>query len=320
MSASQGDTSFQTSAYLGINVDDFLYGIELVLYLKTMQILLNNRGDRKKSDIFYAFFSTTMFCLISVWVITQAIFGDKIWIQQSKYPGGPGKYWSDHMSDWYMDFASTSVIVLQLMTDALMIHRCRIVWNSYRVIIVPSILWVTTLALGLAVLWASCSPGGDLFSGLASRLGMAYYSTTVFLNAAVTGIICYRMVYHAVKVRKQLGNEYAAVYFDVISVIVESVLPYTISGLAFLVSFGIGSPTSVMFCCVYILVMCISPQMLILRVIKGRAWNKDTGEPRGTSIKFSPDSTGPSRFLDESAASVRSQVSRVYLADNENKV
>jgi hypothetical protein len=61
--------------------------------------------------------------------------------------------------------------------------------------------------------------------------------------------------------------------------------------------------------------------MLILRVIKGRAWNEDTGEPRGTSIKLSPDSAGPSRFFDESATSVHLQVlSRVYLADSENKV
>jgi hypothetical protein len=53
----------------------------------------------------------------------------------------------------------------------------------------------------------------------------------------------------------------------------------------------------------------------------GRAWNKDTGERQGTSIKFSPDSTSPPRFLDESRASVHLQVlSRVYLADGENKV
>ncbi|KAF8837406.1 hypothetical protein BDN67DRAFT_909293 [Paxillus ammoniavirescens] len=316
------------SAYIGTNLNDILYGIELVLYFKTMQILLpvGNRGNRKKSDIFYAFFSTTIFVLISVWVITQAIFGGKTWIQHRDYPGGPGKYRADHMSDWYNDFASTSVIALQLMSGALMIHRCRIVWNSYRAIIVPSILWVATLALGIAVLWVSCSPGGDIFIGLASRLGLAYYSISVFLNTTVTGIICYRMVYHAMKVKKQLGNEYASAYFDVVSIIVESALPYTLSGLAFLVSFGIGSPTSVTFYCVYVLAMCISPQVLILRVIMERAWNKkawnkDTGLPQRTTIKFSPDSRGPSQFFDEGRASVHLQVlPHVYLAGSEDKV
>jgi hypothetical protein len=111
---------------------------------------------------------------------------------------------------------------------------------------------VKPLALGVAVDWVSSAPGGDLFSGLASILGMAYYSTSVFLNAAVTGIICYRMVYHAMKVKKQLGHEHASGYLDVVSVIVESVLPYSLSGIAFLVSFGTGNESSMTFYFVYI--------------------------------------------------------------------
>jgi hypothetical protein len=114
---------------------------------------------------------------------------------------------------------------------------------------------VKQLALGVAVDWVSSSPGGDLFSGLAAKLGVAYFSISVFLNIAVTGIICYRMMYHAMKLKKQLGHEHASGYFNVVSVIVESVLPYTMSGIAFLVSFGIGSGCSVTFYSIYILGM-----------------------------------------------------------------
>jgi hypothetical protein len=111
---------------------------------------------------------------------------------------------------------------------------------------------VKPLALGVAVDWVTSIPRGDLFSGLASRLGMAYYSITVFLHTAVTGIICYRMVYHAMKVKKQLGHEYASGYFNVVSIIVESVLPYSLSGIAFLVSFGTGNESSITFYFLYI--------------------------------------------------------------------
>lgn len=68
-------------------------------------------------------------------------------------------------------------------------------------------------------------------------------------------MICYRMVRHARSVQKYLGHEYASLYFAVVMVIVESVLPYTLSGIAFLVSLGLNSPTSVAFMCVYILMM-----------------------------------------------------------------
>jgi hypothetical protein len=132
-------TSFQISTYIATNISEVLYGessgldppsyaslvhtgIELVLYFKTMQLLLSGRGKRKRSDLFYAFFSTTMLFLISVWLITQVIFNERMWIEFRDYPGGPGQYWADHLANWYTDFGSTAMIVLQLMTDALMVR------------------------------------------------------------------------------------------------------------------------------------------------------------------------------------------------------
>ena len=56
-------------------------------------------------------------------------------------------------------------------------------------------------------------------------------------------------------VEKHLGQEYASVYFALMAIIVESVLPYTLSGVAFLVSYGIGSDTSIAFACVYVMMM-----------------------------------------------------------------
>ena len=98
---------------------------------------------------------------VTVWIATQAIFGEKMWLLDSDFQGGPGAYWETNISDWYMDWGTTAVILLQLMTDSLMvghgrerqnmcslgwfqIYRCRIIWNSYRAIIVPIILWLST--------------------------------------------------------------------------------------------------------------------------------------------------------------------------------
>ena len=111
------------------------------------------------------------------------------------------------------------------------------------------------LALGFLVDWTSSSPGGDFFTGVASQLGLAYYTVSVFLHTTLTCMICYRLVRHGRKVQKHLGHEYASSYFAVVTVVIESVLPYTLSGIAFLVSLGVGSPTSVAFVCVYFMMM-----------------------------------------------------------------
>lgn len=105
------------------------------------------------------------------------------------------------------------------------------------------------------VIVTSSLPGGNFFSGIAAQLGIAYYSVSVGLTAMLTGVICYRMVTHGLEMKRHLGKDHASVYFALLSLIVESVLPYTLSGIAFLVSFGVGSSTSIAFACVYILMM-----------------------------------------------------------------
>ncbi|KAF9235461.1 hypothetical protein BU15DRAFT_77954 [Melanogaster broomeanus] len=311
---------FQNVVYIGNTLQDILYGIELILYSKTMHILLCHKRQWGGSAIFYAFFSSMMFFLITVWVVTQILFGKRMWIENQDYPGGPTEYWEAHISDWYMDFGGTAVIMLQLITDALMINRCRIVWNSYRVIIVPSILWVATLGLGIVVDWTTAAPGANLFAGLASIYALSYYTVSALLNSSVTCIICYRMISHGMMLKKQLGQEYAHTYFNVVSIIVESVLPCSLLGVAFLVSLGIGSATATAIYSVYIVLMCISPQMLILRVIMGRAGNEDSDRPQVTSVKFSPgDAIPTSRSFGESTEAVHVQ-SVVYLPDSESKV
>lgn len=131
---------FQHALYIGNNIQNILYGehqsfqasprlrtltadtgVELVLYIKTMQLLLGRGTKRKKSDIFYACFSSMMCFLITIWVATQALFGEEMWIVHRTYQGGPSEYWADHISAWYMDFGTTAVITLQLMTDGLMV-------------------------------------------------------------------------------------------------------------------------------------------------------------------------------------------------------
>lgn len=68
-------------------------------------------------------------------------------------------------------------------------------------------------------------------------------------------MICYRLLRHARIVRKYLGDKHASPYITIVALIVESVLPFTLSGIAFLVSHGMGSQSAVAFSFVHSLVM-----------------------------------------------------------------
>ncbi|KAF8552783.1 hypothetical protein OG21DRAFT_1334506 [Imleria badia] len=174
------------------------------------------------------------------------------------------------------------------MSDGLMMHRCRIVWDSLCAIIIPFILWSVTLVLGILLVWLAGRAGTDIFNGNTAKFSLAYYTISVSLTAMLTCMICCRLVGHARTMQRYLGEEYAAPYFSVIVLLVESVLPLTLIGIVFLVLFGVGSQQMLEFSHVYTLMMCVSPQMLILRVAQGNAWQRDTMTRRSPSaMRFS---------------------------------
>ncbi|KAF8549708.1 hypothetical protein OG21DRAFT_561996 [Imleria badia] len=274
-SAEPSGTLFENEMYIGINLQDILYGIELVLYFQTMAIFLARRRHPHKSDIFYAAFSTVMLVLTTIWVAALATFGQKMWLLNRNYPGGPMAYHTATSSDPYIDLGRMAVIVVQQMTDALMIYRCRIVWGSHRVVVVPSMLWSINLGLGSLLGWTSSLPGSTFFSGTAAKFALAYYSSSTLLNVTVSCMICYRLLCHARTVKKYLGTRHASPYIAIVTLMVESMLPFTLYNITFLVSYGMLSQEAVVFTFVHPLIICVSPQMLILRVANAEAWQKD---------------------------------------------
>jgi len=67
-----------------------------------------------------------------------------------------------------------------------------------------------------------------------------YYVLAVLLTTTLTCMICYRLLRHARQVKELLGKEFASPYFTIAMLLVESVLPYTLCGLVFLVAFWTG--------------------------------------------------------------------------------
>jgi len=221
-------------------------------------------------------------------MVGQSVLGEEMWIVNANYPGGSAMYLAAYASVWYQTMGTTASIILQLMSDGLLIYRCLVVWRDRRIIIFPCFLWLATLAFGILELYVSGTPNADFFVGLAAHIGVTYAATSIGLNVLVTSLICGRILYYARVAQKQLGPAIAETYFSIAAIIIESALPYTLCGVAFLVSFGLNSEISILFLSFYVMFTCVSPQMLILRVASGRAWNRETAtRPGASSMCFS---------------------------------
>ncbi|KAI0059007.1 hypothetical protein BV25DRAFT_1809843 [Artomyces pyxidatus] len=261
---------FQNAFYIGNSFNCILYGVQLVLFKLTVDQLVHLGSRRTRCDHLLIAFSSANLFLITIYVAVQSFFGQHMWIIDVRYPGGQAGYMEDNAAVWYQTMGTAASIGMNLLSDGLLIYRCFIVWGRAEVVILPCVLYLSALGLGIAELWASGTPHKDFFSGLAVQLGTSYYATSITLNAVVTCSITWRIVNFARISRLDLGPDVSKAYSGLAKIVVESALPYTLSGIAFLLSYGTGSELSILWLSFYAMFTCISPQMLVLRVVESR--------------------------------------------------
>ena len=86
-----------------------------------MSALFSGRESWTRSDKLYMAFSTALLVLITIYLSTEAIFGQEMWIVNANYPGGMDAYFGDFVNVWYQTFGTAASIVLNLCSDGLLV-------------------------------------------------------------------------------------------------------------------------------------------------------------------------------------------------------
>lgn len=286
---------FEHSLYVGNYISGILFGISLVLYLATMRGLLQKSMTQTsaKARRFFAIYSTILFLLLTIDVAINAIWSQLAWINGRDHPGGVLGYIGENMAVWYQTFGSTTVVAMIFMGDALLLYRMYIIWSqNIYVLIVPILAYFAALSLAILQLITAAMPGSaSLFGGKAVNFGVPYYSITISINVLVTLAICYRLGRLSKAVSRALGHQNAHMYTSVASMLVESAAPYSIVGIMFLVPYARGSQTALAFGQVWAKLTCLCPQLIVFRVISGKAWQKETVTRAESSVFF--NGSGP---------------------------
>ncbi|TBU27426.1 hypothetical protein BD311DRAFT_866088 [Dichomitus squalens] len=284
---------FQNCFYVGNNFNAILYGVELVLYFASMKIIRNrwNVKQDRRSNTTFLILSTSLLLMITIYLFAQNFFGQEMWIIHEGYPGGSGQYFADNAAVWYQTFGSASSVVMNVTSDAFLIYRTYVVWADWRVIIFPSILYFATAALGIMTCYFSGRPNADFFVGTATHIALAYSTVGIGMNVTCSTMICARILWVSRRMEATLGRQVSKTYTGAASIIIESMLPYTLFGVAYVGTLGSNSPVAILFLSLYVMFTCVSPQMIILRVLMGRGWTRDW-ETASTTMRF-PGRTGP---------------------------
>ena len=114
-------------------------------------------------------------------------------------------------------------------------------------------LTVLPPALGILTCYISGSPGANFFAGVAAKIALAYSSVVIVLNFICTVLICGRILWVARRMEKTLGREISKTYTGAAALVIESMMPYTLFGIVYLVTLGINHPTSILFLSIYLM-------------------------------------------------------------------
>lgn len=157
--------------------------------------------------------------------------------------------------------------------------------------------------------YQSLRPGDSLYSNLPIDLGTAYYVTSLGVNLLLTTLIILRLLLYRRTVSRTLPEDYTKHYLSVATIVVESVLLYSVFALAFIITYVLNNPMNQVFmymgsaCQVHrppslfvhgvimlLLFQQIAGYMIISRVAQGRAWSSNTiaSGTVSTNIRFNP--------------------------------
>ncbi len=120
-----------------------------------------------RTDKFYAAFSTALLVLITIYMSTEAVFGQEMWIVHSGDPGGPAAFLANNVNVWYQTMGTTASVILIMLSDALLvsvcfshhdkafemltaanimqIYRMYVVWPDFRLVAFPCLLYVASI-------------------------------------------------------------------------------------------------------------------------------------------------------------------------------
>ncbi|VDB90022.1 unnamed protein product [Peniophora sp. CBMAI 1063] len=287
--------------YVGNAWAGVLVGVNTTVGLLAVVFLRNHPAMSFRQRAFYIAYVLTIIVLMILALFGNVYMGQRMWIDDRFSEGGPYAYFVANSAAWWNTLGSATDIVIVWMGDALLLYRCYIIWSGkWKVIVLPALIYLASIALSLCVLVESALPATKAFFAVGQLINFTvpWIALTSALNVILTALICYRILRVRFQLRSALKHDIellslsdydnSTMYTSVISMLVESALPLAVIGLVTCVLVGKGNFASTPFLVIWGTVAGISPLLIVARIAMGMGWTRNTSSKLDTSIVFAP--------------------------------
>jgi len=280
----------ERSTFAGEFIGGVAYGIHVAIFTATIYFMTRHSATGRISKTFFAL-TCALFTLGTITVSAKTKFYQMMWIDDRNIPGGPPSWILNHYNNPVETLADASYITANFLADGALIYRLYVVWNSNLfIIVVPVLGFLASTAFSILTLFQAERPGANLWTHTTVQFAVPYWSMTIAINATMTLAIAYRLLSMRRRVTSTLGAEHGGMYTSVAAMIVESAAIYSVTGLVFIICYARHSNVQNLVLPILDQVVCIAPELILLRVALGRAWTKKTsstvlGNPESLVIR-----------------------------------
>ncbi|KAK7691637.1 hypothetical protein QCA50_005036 [Cerrena zonata] len=253
------------------------FGIQFIVYFIALQALLNRK--QKSAFIYFLMGFITLLCVLNCIFTAVNAFGlQQVYIDRRNYPGGPWAYVQTSGTAWFNIVSEVAYFMSNIMCDALLLWRCRVVWfacigpKSTFFLILPFFMLLASVALAIISIDISADPTAGFFSSTEGNLNLSSYTISLGMNIVLTAMIVGQMFATRNKGRRMFGEAYGGHYSSLSSMFVESAALYSLMSIPLLISYGLMHPISQIFLALNPAAQVIANYLIIYRVAQGRAW------------------------------------------------
>ncbi|KAJ8481106.1 hypothetical protein ONZ51_g6227 [Trametes cubensis] len=274
LNISSGDTaanaSQDASQLIGAILDAVAYGLHIAVFWQCVfYILPQVIRSRTRGAIGRLVYVVTMFLIGTTYFVSNTKLALLMFVDHRLYPGGPSSWLTSHTENIVNVIDIVTFMLCTFLADGMLLWRTYVLWDYRKaVMLLPFLLYLTATALSVPTFLQLTRPHMSILLHTSTPFMVLYFSisisTTTLLHILLVGRLAY-MSYHS----RWKGS--AATYVSIYAMIIESAVPYAALSLVFLVTYVRHSDAQHAVLPVLSQVMCINPELLILRVARRRS-------------------------------------------------
>ncbi|OAX42171.1 hypothetical protein K503DRAFT_766991 [Rhizopogon vinicolor AM-OR11-026] len=266
------------------------YGVFFLLTIQALVALTQrppHGGKIADHRLTLVFYIVITFILGTTSFAANAKYEEMIWIDLRNVPGGPLELIENEMVYPINVLAISSGHLQEWFMQALLVHRCSVIWNRQRYVMILVIsLYIAMIAVSIFIQVEASK--GTPFYNIGPEL--AYLCISVGFTVIYTVLVAHRLLVMRRNMKRVFAQYDSSTYDAVVIMIVESAAIYSIFAIIFIVAFALhyNSITTICFLS-FGKLQGIAQLYIIIRVATGRAvtheWSTRITAP--TTMEFS---------------------------------